>query len=94
MYLLNARENPYLELQPDTPGGHLAQRLTLKRQATQQVCLTSLLGDGEKGVGIVYGDEKMFVLYPICLLCYQSAGSCPRRGFELTSSGLGVGHSG
>ncbi len=28
------------------------------RQATQHGCLTSLLGDGDKGIVIVYGDEK------------------------------------
>jgi hypothetical protein len=29
-----------------------------KRQATQYVCLPSLLGDGDKGMRIAYGEEK------------------------------------
>jgi hypothetical protein len=29
-----------------------------KRQATQHGCLPSLLGDGNKGIAIVYGEEK------------------------------------
>jgi hypothetical protein len=29
-----------------------------KRQATQHGCLPSLLGDGDKGIEIVYGKEK------------------------------------
>ncbi len=29
-----------------------------KRQATQHGCLPALLGDGDKGMGIVYGEEK------------------------------------
>jgi hypothetical protein len=29
-----------------------------KRQATQRSCLPSLLGDGDKGIEIVYGEEK------------------------------------
>ncbi len=31
-----------------------------KRQATQHGCLPSLLGDGDKGIKIVYGEEKIF----------------------------------
>ncbi len=31
-----------------------------KRQATQHGCLTSLLGDGDKGIEIMYGEEKIF----------------------------------
>jgi hypothetical protein len=29
-----------------------------KRQATQHGCLPSLLGDGDKGIEIVYGEEE------------------------------------
>ncbi len=32
------------------------------RQATQHGCLPSLLGDGDKGIKIVYGEEKS-ILY-------------------------------
>jgi hypothetical protein len=31
-----------------------------KRQATQHGCLTSLLGDGDEGIEIVYGEEKKY----------------------------------
>jgi hypothetical protein len=35
----------------------------IKRQATQHDCLPSLLGDGDKGIEKVYGeDKKYFVL--------------------------------
>jgi hypothetical protein len=33
-----------------------------KRQATQQGCRLSLLGVGDKGIEIVYDEEKIFVL--------------------------------
>jgi hypothetical protein len=33
-----------------------------KRQATQHGCLPSLLGSGDKGTEIVYGEEK-YILY-------------------------------
>jgi hypothetical protein len=35
-----------------------------KRQATQQDCLPSLLGNGEKRIEIVYGKEKIFCTGP------------------------------
>jgi hypothetical protein len=35
---------------------------TTKRQATQHGCLPSLLGDGDKGIEIVNGEKKYFVL--------------------------------
>jgi hypothetical protein len=34
------------------------QRPHIKRQATQHGSLPSLLGDGDKGIEIVYGEEK------------------------------------
>jgi hypothetical protein len=34
------------------------QRLNSKKQATQHGCLPSWLGDGDKGIKIVYGEEK------------------------------------
>jgi hypothetical protein len=33
-----------------------------KRQATQHGCLPSLIGDGDRGIEIVYGEEK-YILY-------------------------------
>jgi hypothetical protein len=30
----------------------------IKRQATQEGCLSSLLGDGDKGIEILYSEEK------------------------------------
>jgi hypothetical protein len=33
-----------------------------KRQATQHDCLPSLLGSGDKGIEIVYGEKKYLVL--------------------------------
>ena len=33
-------------------------------QATQQGCLPSLLGDGNKGIEIMYGEEKIFFSGP------------------------------
>jgi hypothetical protein len=38
------------------------QRPHTKRQANQHGCLPRLLGDGDKGIEIVYGEEKN-VLY-------------------------------
>ncbi len=35
-----------------------------KRQATQHGCLPSLLGDGDKCIEIVYGEEKIFYTGP------------------------------
>jgi hypothetical protein len=32
-----------------------------KRQATRHSCLPSLLGDGDKGIKIVYDEEKKFL---------------------------------
>jgi hypothetical protein len=34
-----------------------------KRQATQHGCLTSLMGDGDKGIEILYSEEKVPNLY-------------------------------
>jgi hypothetical protein len=36
-----------------------------KRQATQHGCLPGLLGEGDKGFEIVYGEEKMLCTGPI-----------------------------
>jgi hypothetical protein len=33
-----------------------------KIQATKNGCMPSLLGDGDKGIEVVYGEENMFVL--------------------------------
>jgi hypothetical protein len=41
----------FQQLYPET-------RTRTKRLATQQGCLPSLLGDGEKGIEIAYGEEK------------------------------------
>jgi hypothetical protein len=35
-----------------------------QRQATQHGCLPGLLGDGDKGNEIVYGEEKLFCTGP------------------------------
>jgi hypothetical protein len=34
----------------------------IKRRATQHSCLTSLLGDGDKRIGIVHGEEYKYFL--------------------------------
>jgi hypothetical protein len=39
-----------------------------KRQATQHGCLPNLLGDGDKGIEIVYSEEKN-ILYRIAEYC-------------------------
>jgi hypothetical protein len=47
--------------------GRLTRDITethIKRKATQQGCLPSLLGDGVKGIEIVYGEEKIFCTGP------------------------------
>ncbi len=36
----------------------------IKRQATQHGCLSSWLGNGDKGIGKVYGEEKIFCTGP------------------------------
>jgi len=41
---------------------HLQTETHTKRQATQHDCLLSLLDDGDKGIEIVYGEEK-YILY-------------------------------
>ncbi len=47
-----------------TSSTHLISRLeteiNTKRQATQHGCLPSLLGDGDKDIEVVYGEEKIF----------------------------------
>ncbi len=38
--------------------GRVVTETHTKRQATQHGCLPSLLGDGDKGIEIVFGEEK------------------------------------
>ncbi len=40
---------------PETPN---------KRQATQHGCMPNLLGDGDKGIEIVDGEDKIFCSWP------------------------------
>jgi hypothetical protein len=39
------------------------------RQATQHDCLPSLLGNGDKLIEIVYGEENISILYWVAGLC-------------------------
>jgi hypothetical protein len=46
----------------DIPTGRTRTETLSKRQATQHGWLPSLLGDGDKGIKIVYVEENFFVL--------------------------------
>jgi hypothetical protein len=41
-----------------TQWSYYQRHIGTKRQATQHGCLRSLLGDGYKGIEILYGEEK------------------------------------
>jgi hypothetical protein len=43
---------------------HFTPETHTKRQATQHDCLPSLLGDGDEGSAIVYGEDKIFCTGP------------------------------
>jgi hypothetical protein len=60
IYLLDALE--IFSSQKIIPLKRLSTRNTYKRQATQHGCLPvpSLLGDGDKDIEIVYGEEKNY----------------------------------
>ncbi len=47
---------------PLADRSNLPRETQTKRQATQHDCLSSLQGDGDKGTGLVYGEEK-YILY-------------------------------
>ncbi len=56
-----------------------------KRQATHHDCLPSLLGDGDKGIEIVYGEEKIFCTGPTRASKAEQKSLLPARQAQRTN---------
>jgi hypothetical protein len=58
-----------------------------KRQATRHDCLPSLLGDGDKAIEIVYGEEKIFFSGPTRAAKAEQKFFVPARRTQQTNHG-------
>jgi hypothetical protein len=68
-------------------SSHLPPETHNKRQATQRGYLPSLLGDRDKGIELVYGEEKLFCTGPTRAVMALQKSLGPARQAQRTNQG-------